>query len=53
MGGEPFDLDEQDPDTDAWAIREGYSSITPLHFDLTNHGALNDLKNMLKKFADR
>jgi 5'-nucleotidase len=49
MGGEPCDLDEEDPDTDVWAVREGYASITPLHFDLTNHGFISSLKNMMKK----
>lgn len=49
MGGEPFDLDEQDPDTDVWAVREGYVSITPLHFDLTDHGFITSLKTMANK----
>jgi 5'-nucleotidase len=49
MGGEPFDLDEKDPNTDVWAVREGYASITPLHFDLTDHGFIENLKTMIKK----
>ncbi|TEB06912.1 5'-nucleotidase SurE [Pelotomaculum schinkii] len=49
MGGEPFDLDEKDPDTDVWVVREGYTSITPLHFDFTDHGFISNLKTMIKK----
>ena len=48
MGGEPFDLDEQDPDYRCWAIREG-TLHNAASFRSTNHGALNDLKTMLKK----
>ncbi len=41
-GGTPFwDAGE---DTDAQAIVAGYVSITPLHFDLTNHAALSMLR---------
>lgn len=50
MAGEPFDLDEDDPDTDVWAIREGYISITPVHFDLTDYSMMEQLKEALKKF---
>jgi len=52
MAGEPFDIDEDDPDTDVWAINEGYISITPVHFDLTNYSILHTLKNMVKKIED-
>lgn len=48
MAGEPFDLDEDDPDTDVWAIREGYASITPVRFDLTDHPVLEELNTLLK-----
>ena len=50
MAGEPFDLDEDDPDTDVWAIREGYISITPFHFDLTDYSMMDQLKEAIKKF---
>lgn len=49
MGGEPCDLDEGDPDTDVWVVREGYVSITPLHFDLTNHSLIGSLKTLIEK----
>lgn len=35
------------PGTDFHAIRQGNISITPLQFDLTHHGVLNDLKEWL------
>ncbi len=49
MGGEPFDLDKDDPETDVWAIREGYISITPIQFDLTDIDFMEKLKNICKK----
>jgi len=42
--GEALNLDQDDPETDARAINEGYISITPVHFDLTNYNLINDLK---------
>ena len=35
------------PGTDFYAIRNGRVSITPLQFDLTRHGVLNDLEHWL------
>lgn len=37
MAGEPHNLDEDDQETDAAAINDGYISITPMHIDLTDH----------------
>lgn len=37
MAGQPHNLDEDDPETDAAAIKDGYISITPLHLDLTDY----------------
>jgi 5'-nucleotidase len=34
---------DQDPDTDAWALENGYVSITPVSFDLTAHRALAEI----------
>jgi 5'-nucleotidase len=51
MAGEPCDIDEEDPETDVWAIREGYASITPLHFDLTDHNLIFNLKNTIQKLG--
>lgn len=49
MAGEPFDLDEDDPATDVWAVKEGYISITPVQFDLTDYSFLEKLKSTVKK----
>ncbi|MGI5942753.1 MAG: 5'/3'-nucleotidase SurE [Pelotomaculaceae bacterium] len=49
MAGEPFDVDEDDPDTDVFAVKEGYASITPVHFDLTDYPYRDKLKKMVLK----
>ncbi|MDD4334699.1 MAG: 5'/3'-nucleotidase SurE [Desulfotomaculaceae bacterium] len=49
MAGEPFDLDKDDPETDVWAIREGYISITPVQFDLTDYRFMDKLRDICKK----
>jgi 5'-nucleotidase len=33
-----YRLSDEDPETDAWALANGYVSITPVTFDLTAHG---------------
>jgi len=38
---------EQEPDSDLRALREGYVSITPLHFDLTHYEAIAGLRERL------
>jgi 5'-nucleotidase len=35
---------ELDPDTDYGALAQGYVSVTPIQYDLTNYRSLNDLK---------
>lgn len=52
MAGEPFDLDENDPDTDVCAVKEGYISITPVHFDLTDYEFIDRIKSIVKKIGD-
>ncbi|AEF94210.1 Multifunctional protein surE [Desulfotomaculum nigrificans CO-1-SRB] len=37
MAGEPHNLDEDDLETDAAAVKQGYISITPLNLDLTDY----------------
>lgn len=49
MAGEPFDLDEDDPETDVCAVKEGYISITPVQFDLTDYSVLEKLRSTVKK----
>jgi len=38
----------KDPATDLAAVREGYVSVTPLHFDLTAHARLSALEAALR-----
>ncbi|MBF0553605.1 MAG: 5'/3'-nucleotidase SurE [Nitrospirae bacterium] len=40
---------EEDEKTDFLAVESGYISITPLHLDLTNYDALNNIKNEWKE----
>src|SRR5690606_19580907 len=34
---------EPEPDTDLYEVGRGYATLTPLHFDLTNHGTVEQL----------
>ncbi len=43
MGGNTIDC-ENDPDSDVAVVRDGKISVTPIHFDLTNHNILNILR---------
>ncbi len=43
LTGEFSDLDQRS-ETDLHALKNGYASIVPTHFDLTNHMALKELK---------
>ena len=38
-----YEMQDEDPDTDAWALANGYVSITPVSFDLTAHRALQEI----------
>jgi 5'-nucleotidase len=42
LGGS-YQVDDEDPETDARALENGYVSITPVSFDLTAHHALAEL----------
>lgn len=44
MAGEPYNIDQDDPDTDTAAVQQGYISITPLQLDLTDHQFIDRLK---------
>ncbi len=37
-------LDEAEPGTDRWAVEHGFTSMTPLRLDLTNHTELTAVK---------
>lgn len=38
-----YSMRDEDPETDAWALANGYVSVTPVTFDLTAHAARTDL----------
>lgn len=45
MAGEPLeDVNGNDADTDVRAVKEGYISITPVHYDLTDYLFMEKLK---------
>uniref|UniRef100_A0A7C1JM25 5'-nucleotidase SurE n=1 Tax=Ammonifex degensii TaxID=42838 RepID=A0A7C1JM25_9THEO len=44
MAGEPLDLNDNDPDTDVRAVKEGFISITPVQIDLTDYLFMEKLK---------
>ncbi len=44
MAGEPLDLEENGEDTDVQAIKQNFISITPIQLDLTDHHALQILR---------
>jgi len=40
-----FSYEDKGTDTDVYALKNGYVSIVPVHFDLTAHQLINDLKS--------
>lgn len=48
LAGELIEGDEEE-NSDVRAIRDGYISITPVHFDLTNDAIIPDLKKMVSR----
>jgi 5'-nucleotidase len=44
LGGDIVDRNLEQTDIDISAVKNGYVSITPLHFDLTNHALLGKLE---------
>ena len=49
MAGEPLDIDQDDPGTDVGAVMEGFASITPIHFDLTDYKMMDQLNGLISK----
>lgn len=43
LAGDLKDLDVA-PDSDIQAIKDGYIAVSPVHFDFTHHGLMNDLQ---------
>ena len=42
---------EEEEDSDVQAVREGYISITPVHFNLTNDAIIPELKKMVARMG--
>lgn len=42
--------DEESHDTDVYAVREGFVSVTPLYYDLTAHSYIENFKHSLENF---
>ena len=40
-----YEVSDEDPNTDARALEDGYVSVTPVSFDLTAYGMLDDLRS--------
>ncbi|NLU49035.1 MAG: 5'/3'-nucleotidase SurE [Syntrophomonadaceae bacterium] len=49
LGGDVIQ-EEQDPDSDVAAINEGYLSITPIHFDLTDYRLMEEFRQRFKPY---
>ncbi len=46
-------IDTHADGTDLTAVSEGYVSVTPLHLDLTNHAALEEMRRLADRFGVR
>lgn len=51
LAGELVEDDPEDADSDTRAIRDGYISVTPIHFPLTNRPAMADLSKVVEAVA--
>jgi len=53
LGGDVIDIIDESSkiDTDVAAIKENKVSITPIHTDLTNYHAINELEKLLDEYA--
>ena len=51
MTGNFTDVDKGE-DTDEWALRNGYVSVVPVHYDLTAHHAISELNQWNLSFED-
>ncbi len=47
LAGELVEDDPEDEDSDTRAIRDGYISVTPIHFSLTDRAAMADLSKVV------
>ncbi|MGE5544830.1 MAG: 5'/3'-nucleotidase SurE [Bacillota bacterium] len=51
MGGDVVEED-QEPDSDVRAINEGFISLTPIHFDLTNYEMVEKYRRIYHEYVD-
>jgi 5'-nucleotidase len=51
MGGDVMEED-QEPDSDVTAINEGFISLTPIHFDLTNYALVKKYRQIYRDYVD-
>lgn len=52
LAGELVEDDVEEPDCDTKAVREGYISVTPVHFQLTNEKAMAGLQKIIDNLTD-
>jgi 5'-nucleotidase len=45
LSGYLVNLEKEAADTCEWALKNGYVSVTPVHFDMTSHKTINNLKH--------
>ncbi|HPT68727.1 MAG TPA: 5'/3'-nucleotidase SurE [Syntrophomonas sp.] len=45
--------EEQDPDSDVYAVEHNYISVTPINLDLTNYNLMNRYKKLAESFQKR
>lgn len=50
MGGDVVD-EVQEPDSDVAAVNEGYISLTPIHFDLTDYRLINRFRELYRNYV--
>lgn len=46
LTGKFVNKEEKHEDTDEWALKNNFVSVVPVHFDVTNYNALNELKQL-------
>lgn len=51
LGGEVIDED-QEPDSDVAAVNEGFISVTPIHFDLTDYPLIEKYRRIYHDYVD-
>ena len=49
LTGDFSDVDQR-KDTDLFALKNGYASVVPTHFDLTNYNVIKNLKYLENDF---